>query len=154
MKSKKEITPQQKSILNHAISYVVSHTRVEISDMMSRRRQHHYVHARQLLSYLLYRKEKLGAGLVGRLINADHATVLHSTEMIEHDEKHDSKVKEMIDNYPRAKTEQFFINIAKTEAGLYFVAYNSQKDEQYNILLEQIRLIVQQFQGTHEVIYE
>lgn len=154
MKNQKEITPQQKSILNHAISYVVSHTRVEISDMLSRRRKPYMVHARQLLSYLLYRKEKFSAGLVGRLINVDHSTVLHSIGMIEHDEKHDSKVKEIINNYPRAKTEQFFINIAKTDAGLYVVAYNSERDEKYSTLLEQVRSIVQQFQGTHEVIYE
>ena len=107
------------NILNEILTIVSIATEISCSELRSKKRNRRLVWARQVFNLIAYREQGFTLNQVGRFIDRDHSTVLHSLR--NHDNLIGCKDLTYIRMYENILYEMNKNGLVKTERGLEYM---------------------------------
>ena len=82
--------------INSIVAAVVKCTGIEFNKIQSLKRQRDIIFARHLFCYFTRKRTRLSYQEIGKIINRDHATILHSVRTVENLLEYDRDFKELV----------------------------------------------------------
>jgi len=83
---------------NEILATVADYFNINAKDIMGRRHARTITYPRQIVCYLIRKHREDSLTQIGRWLNRDHTTILHSCRVIEDGIKSDSHVRDDVEN--------------------------------------------------------